>query len=176
MKIIYTPLLSLMLLASPSIAQDVLGWNDTRWGMTPEQVITATDGQAKTPTKLKKHQGLTGELEIEGLAVQGFTFHVLLWFRDGKLDQVELEAQDVHHGMMEHRAKGARSGAYYDELRTLLADKYGPPVTDSREMSNGIHTNWSFPNTTISMQVTPGFITPTTKVIYRAIQKDMKSL
>lgn len=101
--------LACAVIASPAGAH----WQFTRWGMTPAQVIEASNGSAAAGDGAKAGRG-DDTVEAVGTYVAGeATFTTKFWFGHQGLSMVALQLRD--------------DGQCLDVQRDLLA-KYGEPV------------------------------------------------
>jgi len=129
------PLLVVLSLSSPAYASgdDVLGWRNTRWGMTEEEARTALGRQGQQVNPPLKYAGsyvpLTTTLHISGYAV-----NVLLQFSD--------KTKTLGQVLLTWRTD---SIVLWAKLNDRLTEKYGPPA------QVGNLNEWRFKTTTIEL-------------------------
>jgi len=102
-----------LLPASPALAD----WTYARWGMSPAQVVAASNGQARLAPPSKNTNTVYGTTGAEADYSQPpFDFAVTFGFRYDKLTQVTLHVKD---------------GKDCTPLANDLIRKFGPPVIKS---------------------------------------------
>lgn len=127
-----TFLLSFCLLPQ-ALAADVLGWQNTRWGMTEQQAAAALGGDGRRVTPPEQYQGAYAPLKTT-MNIAGHEIEALLQFSN--------QTKTFEQVLLKSSAGGLNVWA---KLRDLLTEKYGPPaqVGDSRE--------WRFKTTIIEL-------------------------
>ena len=121
-------LLAALLLSSPPPAPAVpapaTGWRAARFGMTPEEVVTAFPKEASLISpEVKLADGNTIAVRIDGYAFEGLTFDVRFVFTGGKLALVSLRTPP----------KKPVDAEAYTRLREALVKQWGPPLEDTKD-------------------------------------------
>jgi hypothetical protein len=139
-------------LVSQALAADVLGWQETRWGMTEEQAAASLGKEGRRVAPPEKFKGLYVPLKAT-VEISGHKLDALLQFSDQTktLRQVLLRAT-------------TDSLELWAKLRDLLAEKYGPPS------QSGKVRLWKFKTTVIELDrlSIPGVIGQVTVRYYPA--------
>src|SRR4051812_26763659 len=79
---------ALLMSASPALA----GWEYTKWGMTPKQVVAASKGKAKLGNGEPGDRVVNEQVGALGTYhATGGEFGTIFYFREGKLNQVNLK-------------------------------------------------------------------------------------
>ena len=136
--------LAFLSFAPPAGAEDVSGWHDAKWGMTPDEVQRALS----YPTSVADLASVCGEKCAEGAALQlddydlsGQHFMVRFWFTkpDKRLHAVSMYTK-------------ARDDASHNEAFTKIKDYlqtvYGSPQSVSLDRGRFIF-KWLLSSTTI---------------------------
>jgi hypothetical protein len=109
---------ALLMSASPALA----GWEYTKWGMTPKQVVAASKGKAKLGNGEPGDRVVNEQVGALGTYhATGGEFGTIFYFREGKLNQVNLKMTG------DDREKRC------DALSADLNAKYGAPDSSSIE-------------------------------------------
>ena len=121
-------LLAALLLSSPPPAPAVpapaTGWRAARFGMTPEEVVTAFPKEASLISpEVKLADGNTIAVRIDGYAFEGLTFDVRFIFEGGRLALVSLRTP----------AKKPVDAEAYTRLRDALVKAWGPPLEETQD-------------------------------------------
>lgn len=120
-------LLSALLLSSPALAAEpgaTAGWRAARFGMTPEEVLSAFPKEAvRISPEVKLADGNTIPVGIDAYAFEGLTFDVRFVFTGGKLTLVSLRTP----------AKKPVEAEAYARLRETLSKQWGPPLEDFQD-------------------------------------------
>ena len=123
---------AMMALATPAYAD----WQYTQWGMTPEEVIAAADGQASSAIGLRGDQVRGQELGAEGTySASGMEFKTQFYFSplSGGLSAIRLHPKTPGScGELEREISGIYSRAGRSEyasternLRVRVTNGYG---------------------------------------------------
>ena len=136
------PILTLLALLSPHPA--VADWEYTKWGMTPEQVVHASNGAVLQNKARSAGEGSGLEIRADGEFVAGsLRFDVSFGFDGaGRLAFVSYVQGDP-----------ARNGLF----KAWLIRKYGEP--QSRQNANGNFETWTWNRKgldTIEFEIAPG--------------------
>jgi hypothetical protein len=106
----------LFLFIAPAVHAD---WEYTRWGMTPEQVVTASGGKATLLPEQKRPRipplvtAATGE------------------FKDGPMELRTVFSFNIERGGLVCVSYGVASPDYNEAFKTALVGHYGPPQSTS---------------------------------------------
>jgi hypothetical protein len=135
MQIWIVRLLVLLSLSSPAYvrAEDVLGWQNTRWGMTEEQAAAALGAQGLRVNPPLKYAGLHVPLRST-IQISGYKMNALLQFSD--------EKKTLRQVLLTWRTD---SIVLWAKIRDLLTEKYGPPA------QAGKLSEWRFKTTIIDL-------------------------
>lgn len=133
MRNIFIFFISLLLMTSQSRAADVLGWQQTRWGMTESQAALALGAGATRVNPPEKFQNLYVPLKVT-MDVAGSQVEALLQFSD--------QTKTLRQVLLRSKVGGIGAWA---KFRDLLTEKYGNPnqVGNKRE--------WRFQTTIIEL-------------------------
>jgi hypothetical protein len=128
-------LLVLLCLSSPVYAQgqDVLGWQNTRWGMTEEQAVAALGTQGLRVDPPLKYAGLYVPLRST-IQISGYKMNALLQFSD--------ETKTLRQVLLTWRTD---SIVLWEKLADLLTEKYGPPAEAGKLIE------WRFKTTIVNL-------------------------
>jgi hypothetical protein len=128
-------LLLLLSLSSAVYARDddVLGWQNTRWGMTEDQAAAALGTQALRIDPPIKYAGLYVPLRAK-VQVSNYTMNALLQFSD--------KTKTLRQVLLTWRTD---SIVLWEKLSDLLTEEYGPPA------QGGKLTEWRFKTTIIDL-------------------------
>ena len=128
-------LLVLLSLSSPVYAagNDVLGWQNTRWGMTEEQAAAALGNRGLRVNPPLKFAGLYVPLRTR-VQISSYTMNALLQFSD--------KTKTLRQVLVTWRTD---SIVLWVRLRDLLTEKYGSPA------QVGKLSEWRFKTTIIDL-------------------------
>jgi hypothetical protein len=138
--------LAIFMLAVPANSEDVSGWNEAKWGMTPDQVQKAL----KYPMLEADLASVCGEKCDEGAALQldnyslnDQHFMVRFWFTkpDRRLHTVSMYAKPDDNG---------KDNQAFGKMKDYLQMVYGMPGSVSLNQGNFLVT-WSLPLTKITL-------------------------
>jgi hypothetical protein len=120
---------------------DVMGWQNARWGMSDREIAETFKGRTKKIERVQ-YQGLHTDRVIEKLELGAYpyTVHFQMDDKTNSLSQVLIFADIVNI---------IDSAILLQGLLPSLAEKYGPPVSQQRD--NAI---WAFPTTHILLSST----------------------
>jgi hypothetical protein len=132
--------------AQPAGSEDVSGWQDAKWGMTPDQVQKVLN----YPTFIADLAVVCGEKCDEGAALQlddydlsGQHFMVRFWFTkpDMRLHTISMYAKP--------RSDSSDNGGF-TEIKDYLQTVYGSPQSVGLDRGRFIVT-WALPSTTVTL-------------------------
>jgi len=149
--------------APPAAAEDVSGWQDAKWGMTPDEVQKVLN----YPTTIADLAKVCGEHCEEGAALQlddyelnGQHFLVRFWFTkpETRLHVVSMYAKQPDKG---------NDNAGFAKMKDYFGSLYGlPRVTDIKQ---GIfRVTWALSSTVITLY---SDVTTKTTIVYEARTK-----
>ena len=148
-------LLVLILLGPPCYSQqkDVSGWEEARWGMSNEDLVTAFDERLKKLPKRELFLGSHVDYVIPEFQLQGKAFTVYFQISDTtkKLSQILIRL--IEQESPEPQEK------IFSKLESWLKRQYGKPldlIDERRTSSDGflfidLTRIWRFPTTTIEL-------------------------
>lgn len=154
-KAIVINIIFLLCLASSLSAQpkDVTGWNNTRWGMTVDEVIKTLKGKAElvdkpnktvSPSKLGPVLTLA---RITNIEINAEAFQVFFHF-----DEIQKKLVRVVVSSKEN----APPESQFISLENMLMSMYGKPASseDNKDPTVGgtFKRSWIFPSTTVEIQ------------------------
>jgi hypothetical protein len=136
----------LILLGAASPAPAMADWEYTKWGMTPEQVASASQGAVKVlpPSQRKRIEEAKMESDAEGTFTDGkLRLHVAFSFDTGGAGLVAVGYNVLDPGQN-------------DLLQEWLVRKYGPPRAKGGIPAIGLSTwDWEKPDE-IEMNISTG--------------------
>jgi hypothetical protein len=145
-------------------ADDVPGWQNTRWGMTETEVKRALESiglsLAALPAPLARSLGvrtaLTTTVEMEG----NYYDAILLFPDDARLGQVLVRTLDYSrkHALTLH-----------GKLRHALVAKYGQPGESESSSTTASLARWTFKTTTVVLSMYTDTPTPARQVSQLAV-------
>jgi hypothetical protein len=149
--------------ASTAYSEDVAGWQDARWGMTPDEVQQALSYPTSVADLAKvcsQHCEEGAALELDDYELNGQHFEVRFWFTkpETRLHIVSMFAKQLDEG---------DDNAGFTKMKDYLGSLYGPP--QSTRLKRGYFiVRWILPSTAITL-----YSNATTKmtVIYEKITK-----
>lgn len=139
--IIVSALLAIGVVQAAADPQSLDGYGNSRWGMTPEQVLKAEAPLAKMlepPAQYRTGVGLVGIDEIQVITTK---MGVMFIFDDPgrKLKQVNLTSLESKNALLNAHA--------FSSLEKILTEKYGAPTYKQ----DGRNVSWKLPKTTIDL-------------------------
>ena len=148
MKRAYLWILFFGSLVIPALAdnEDLVGWQDAKWGMTPEEV----QERLKYPTRRADLSKVCGEkceegaaLELEDYVLDGQHFMVRFWF---KQPNEHLHIVSMYEKAADHEIDSAAFG----KLKQFYQDLYGSPRSVTLKGGHFI-VSWTLPATMITL-------------------------
>lgn len=146
-------------------SKDLLGWQETRWGMTTKEVLQVV---TPVPVKLEKRSYLSrgGDggkpFDRYGYADYHTTIQVLgedykaYFYMDVKTDRLmQVTLEPARYGFKDYIPEAA-----FTQLYEALTQKYGKPIGHEDDRSKGAYTRteqvsrlrqWVFPTTSIRL-------------------------
>ena len=132
--------------AVPAEAEDINGWLDAKWGMTPDEVQKVLS----YPTSVADLAKVCGEncdegaaLEVGDYALNGQHFTVRLWFTkpDMRLNVVSMYATQLEN---------SNDNTAFTKMKNFLENVYGSPRSMGLKRGYFVIT-WELPSTTITL-------------------------
>lgn len=149
-----------LLISSTCFAQQMLGYSNTKWGMSPSDVINIEDGRAHALPKAENYKNMFGKVSIDRVNIGSGDYRVTFLF--DKRDRL------VQTNVSSFEQKNA--GINQDNFRmlnSLLTQKYGQPVYSEKDTKSV----WNLDGTSIELMhmYSPGVMT---QVVIRYIPSD----
>jgi hypothetical protein len=121
---------------------DLLGWQQTRWGMTDEEIVASVGVQQLRRTARSTSTNVYHELIIPSVDVGRYPYDVQF--------QMSNSTNRLIQVLLKHDAEELSSlpTRQLDSARKLLSEKFGPPRRDGTSED----WVWAFPSTTIMLQ------------------------
>jgi hypothetical protein len=128
-------------------ADDVLGWQTTRWGMTPSEVKGSIESLKLPATSLPRPYGraLGADAPFQtSVEIAGNHYDAIFLFSEGthRLDRVLVRTVDFSR---EHAL------ALHDSLLGALTEQYGRPGETESRGTTATLTRWTFRTTTVTL-------------------------
>jgi hypothetical protein len=136
---------AMLALALPAASEDISGWQEAKWGMTPDQVqkvLSYPTFEADLARLCSKECNEGAALELDDYELNGLHFTVRLWFSkpDKRLQAVSLFAKQLN-GNDNHA---------FAEMKKFLETVYGSPK--SFVLQHGyFDIRWKLPSTMITL-------------------------
>jgi hypothetical protein len=131
--------------ALPAQAEDINGWQDAKWGMTPDQVQKALSYptfEADLAKVCSKDCQESAALELDDYELDGQHFTVRFWFSkpDKRLQAVSMYAKQLND--TDHQP--------FTKIKHSLENLYGPTQSSSLRLGYFEFT-WNLPSTKITL-------------------------
>jgi hypothetical protein len=132
----------LLSVATQASADDILGWQNTRWGMTVDQASVALGSEGRRVEPPEKFKSLYAPLKSR-IQISGSDLEVFLQFSD--------QTKTLKQVLLRSSTGGL---SLWDTLRDLLTEKYGAPVQIGKDRE------WRFKSTIIELDhlLIPGVV------------------
>jgi len=133
--------ISLMLFSSLSVAGVIQGYGNTKWGMSPDEVVSAENGKAHILSKPVEYSSWQGKVAIDEVNIGSSKYRVTFLFdRSNQLAQTNVTSyEDKNAGINSNN---------FDTLSSLLSQKYGSPGYVEKNKKN----IWVLDGTTIELE------------------------
>jgi hypothetical protein len=136
----------IIVLARPVAGQDIGGWHEAKWGMTPNEVQKVLSYPTSVADLTKVCRGPCNEgsaLELDDYELNGHHFMVRFWFTnpDMRLQAVSMYAKQLD--------KDSGGGAFA-KMRNFFETVYGAPKSISLKHEDFIIT-WVLQSTAITL-------------------------
>jgi hypothetical protein len=131
--------------ALPAAGEDTSGWQEAKWGMTPDQVqkVLGYPTHEGDMAKLCKKECNDGAaLELDDYELKGVHFSVVFWFAklDKRLQAVSMFAKEL----------SGNDNPAFSEMKLYMETIYGPPK--SYVLQNGyFEITWKLLSTIITL-------------------------
>jgi hypothetical protein len=131
--------------ALPAQAEDINGWQDAKWGMTPDEVQKALSYptfEADLAKLCSKDCQEGAALELDDYELNGQHFTVRFWFTkpDKRLQAVSMYAKQLND--TDHQP--------YAKIKHFLEDLYGSAKSSSLRRGY-FEFKWKLPSTTVTL-------------------------
>ena len=141
-------LLALLAFSGYSQEKDVPGWQEARWGMTEQQLLTAFKTDIKKLPKRMTYNTTYADYGILDYEIDGQKYNVYF--------QMSSETNKLSGVLVSHTRTKSRTplDIYFNNLDALLTRQYGAAGYQKDEHENGVISldrKWSFPTTTIKL-------------------------
>jgi hypothetical protein len=132
-------------MSEPVSGNDVLGWHETRWGMTPAEVCAAVGQELRSLPKREEYKELYADYFIPAIDIAGEKFQVVFQMSasSGCLSQVVVRLESDPSFANE---------ALFQSVRSLLAKKYGAATLRTGQLPDNAVARWVFPTTTVEIR------------------------
>jgi hypothetical protein len=137
--------------APPATAEDLSGWPDAKWGMTPDEVQKAVGYPTSFADLVQVCQENCAEgavLELSDYELNGQHFLVRFWFTkaEARLHTVSMYAKSMYAKQLDR----ADDHAAFAKMKSYLDGLYGSPKFNS--LKNGFFVvKWVLPSTEITL-------------------------
>jgi hypothetical protein len=138
-------ILALLALATPAAGEDINGWHEAKWGMTPDQVqkvLSFPTLEADLAKLCSKECNEGAVLELDDYELNGRHFTVRFWFSkpDKRLQAVSLYAKHLSDN----------DNSAFTEMKSFLETAYGPPK--SYALQHGyFEITWKLSSTMVTL-------------------------
>jgi hypothetical protein len=137
---------AMLAFAMPAAGEDIGGWQEAKWGMTPDEVQKVLSYPTSVADLAKVCRGPCNEgtaLEIEDYELNGQHFIVRFWFAnpDMRLQAVSMYAKQLN------KDNGSEA---FTKMKNFLGTVYGSPASFALKHEDFIVT-WGLQSTTITL-------------------------
>lgn len=133
--------LLIMMASLGAVAKSVGGYGNTKWGMTPEQVVNAEGAKVRKLHDPEKYKGSWGLVKTDNVNIANSNFEVTYLFSNEHLVQVNVAAKEKKNSLINNDV--------FKRLESLLTQKYGSPTYSDP----GKETVWNMEGTSISLDL-----------------------
>ena len=132
--------------APPAVGEDIAGWQEAKWGMTPSDVqkVLSYPTSVADLAKVCRVPCNEGEaLELDDYELNGQHFIVRLWFAkpDLRLRAVSMYAKQLDD---------ANGNEAFTKMKSFLEASYGTPKSIALKLGDFV-ISWTQPSTTITL-------------------------
>ncbi len=132
--------------AAPAADEDIGGWQEAKWGMTPDEVQKILSYPTSVADLAKVCSGSCNEgaaLELNDYDLNGQHFIVRFWFTktDMRLQAVSMYAKQLDD---------ANGNAAFTKMKSFLETSYGTPGSVALKRGDFV-ISWKLPSTTITL-------------------------
>ena len=142
--------------AQSETVKDVKGWNNSKWGMTENEVVKAFNGNVKhlEENKISKDGDGYCSLRMEGIEIDKEKYFADFWFDNNK---------KLYEVLIQPNKEGGSKLSeinfleyQFKDLERKIIEKYNKPISDEDkdDKKNEIIKHqrlWNFPSTTIEL-------------------------
>jgi hypothetical protein len=143
------PCLAIATFGQSNTPKDVQGWANTKWGMTQPQIMNAINDE----TRKEIRKGINDSLVIPDFAIGHNRFRVVLSVDEKTKLLRRVEPVDQVPGY-EGPVVNSAPDFIFDDLKTLLISKFGPPTNVGATGKGNGTAVWRFKSTTITLSIT----------------------
>src|SRR5947209_7188490 len=119
---------------------DLLGWQQTRWGMSEAEIIVSVGKEQLKKTPRQKYQGMYSDLMIPSVDVGKIPFDIIFQMEEASNQLSQVLVSNI--GDPQLGCAGAVAAA-----RKLLTERFGTP----ERIGSSDGWQWVFPTTTIEI-------------------------
>ena len=132
--------------APPAAGEDIGGWQEAKWGMTPDQVQKVLSYPTSVADLAKVCRGPCNEgsaLELDDYELNGQHFIVRFWFAktDMRLQAVSMYAKQLDD---------ANGNEAFTKIKSVLQTLYGTPGSIALKRGDFV-ISWTLPSTTVTL-------------------------
>jgi hypothetical protein len=165
--------------AGSEIAKDIDGWSKAKWGMTEAEVWRAFQGEAIRFAEKRNYKDDYAMIGIPNYTIGRSRFKIMFMLdsKTNLLTGVNIQPFDQDLGAlllgdrpMPPVVNGSPEGIF-DELKSLLTQKYGEPTSSETSRSNEHIAVWRFPSTTVELECSTALGVRSMSLNYRKSQR-----
>jgi hypothetical protein len=137
---------AMLAFAGPAAGENIGGWQEAKWGMTPDEVqkVLSYPTSVADLAKVCREPCNEGKaLEIDDYDLNGQHFIVRFWFT--KLD-VRLQAVSMYAKQLDD----TNGNEAFTKMKGFLETSYGKPKSTALKRENFV-ISWTLPSTTITL-------------------------
>lgn len=131
----------LCIFATAVMAKTLVGYGNTKWDMTPDQVVIAEGSKVRKLSEPIKYKGSWGLVKTDNVIIANRDFDVTYLFSNNNLIQVNVSAKEKKNALINNDV--------FKRLEALLTQKYGSPTYSDQ----GKSTVWNLEGTTIMLNI-----------------------
>jgi hypothetical protein len=137
---------AMLALAVPAGGQDIDGWHEAKWGMTPDQVQRVLSYPTSVADLAKVCHNPCDDgaaLELDDYDLNGQHFEVRFWFTkpDLRLQAISMYAKKLND---------ANGHEAFTKMKDFLETSYGKPGSIALKHEDFV-ISWTLPSTTITL-------------------------
>jgi hypothetical protein len=137
---------AILAFAAPAAGEDIGGWQEAKWGMTPDEVQKVLSYPTSVADLTKVCRGPCNEgaaLELDDYDLNGQHFMVRFWFAkpDMRLQAVSMYAKQLDKG---------NGNEAFTKMKNFLETSYGAPKSVALKRGDLV-ISWTQSSTTITL-------------------------